>query len=470
VETRRKAALSAGAVGLIGALASLSTPAVAGTAATPARAAIVYVQPDVQRIGHVWDRPPTTAQCEAALQVACYGPAQIQAAYNLQPLYNKHIKGAGVTIVIVDSFGSPTIANDLNVFDRQSGLPAPPSLKIIAPAGAIPHFNPGNSGMAGWAGETTLDVEYAHTIAPDASILLVETPVSETEGVNGFPQIIAAENYVLNHHLGDVISQSFSATEETFTSYGQLAPLRSAYLNAYRRGVTVLSAAGDSGAANARLDGKTFYLHPTTTWPPSDPLVTGIGGTELSLAASGHHVSPDVVWNDTYNVSANKFFSGDAGPNPIAGGGGKSIFFSRPSYQDRVGGVVGDARGVPDISMSAACTGAVDTYQSFGGHPGWFPTCGTSEAAPLFAGIVALADQVAGHPLGLINPALYTMSERHLPGIVPVTSGNNSVTFTQNDQDHTVQGFSAQPGYSLAAGVGTVNGALFVPELARLAG
>jgi subtilase family serine protease len=128
------------------------------------------------------------------------------------------------------------------------------------------------------------------------------------------------------------------------------------------------------------------------------------------------------------------------------------------------------ARGVPDISMSAACDGAVDTYQSFGGQPaGWYPVCGTSEATPLFAGIVALADQVAGHPLGLINPALYLMSEGHLPGIVPVTSGNNTVSFTQNGQDDTMQGFSARPGYSLAAGVGTGNGALFVPELARLA-
>ena len=70
--------------------------------------------------------------------------------------------------------------------------------------------------MVGWAGETTLDVEYAHTVAPGANILLVETPVSETEGVTGFPQIVAAENYVINHNLGDVISQSFSATEETF--------------------------------------------------------------------------------------------------------------------------------------------------------------------------------------------------------------------------------------------------------------
>jgi subtilase family serine protease len=126
---------------------------------------------------------------------------------------------------------------------------------------------------------------------------------------------------------------------------------------------------------------------------------------------------------------------------------------------------------VPDISMSAACNGAIDVYQSFPGEPaGWRAVCGTSEATPLFAGLVALADQVAGHPLGLINPALYEMSALHQPGIVDVTSGNNTVSFTQNGQQDTVQGFSARTGYSLAAGVGTVNGALFVPELASLAG
>ena len=121
--------------------------------------------------------------------------------------------GKGATIVIVDSYGSPTIKNDLSVFDRAYGLPAPPKFRIIQPAGKVPAYDPANSDMVGWAGETTLDVEWAHAVAPGANILLVETPVSETEGMHGFPQIIAAEEYVLNHHLGDVISQSFSATE-----------------------------------------------------------------------------------------------------------------------------------------------------------------------------------------------------------------------------------------------------------------
>jgi subtilase family serine protease len=111
-------------------------------------------------------------------------------------------------------------------------------------------------------------------------------------------------------------------------------------------------------------------------------------------------------------------------------------------------------------------------YQSFKGQPaGWYPTCGTSEATPLFAGVVALADQVAGHPLGLINPALYKMSALgQAAGIVDVTKGSNTVSFPQGGKVHTVTGFSARPGYDLASGVGTVNAARFVPELAHLAG
>ena len=97
--------------------------------------------------------------------------------------------------MIVDSFGSPTIKADLAAFDKQFGYPAPPKFTVIAPAGKIPTFNLDNADMAGWAGETTLDVEYAHALAPGANILLVETPVSETEGVTGFPQIVAAEKY-----------------------------------------------------------------------------------------------------------------------------------------------------------------------------------------------------------------------------------------------------------------------------------
>jgi subtilase family serine protease len=430
----------------------------------------VAVRPGVRHVGRVQASPPTTADCEKAYKVACYEPAQIQQAYHLPALYASGVTGKGTTIVIVDSFGSLTIKHDLSVFDRTFGLPAPPSLTVIQPAGKVPAYDPNNSDMVGWAGETTLDVEYAHTIAPGAKILLVETPVSETESVHGFPQIVTAEEYVIRHHLGDVISQSFSATERTFPSVASVQALRGAYRLAAADHVTVLAASGDSGAADVGLDQSTYYLSPVTSWPDSDPLVTGVGGTQLHFSAQGKPTAP-TVWNDSYNQAANEFAHGNAGPDPLAGGGGTSILFSRPAYQNGVRNVVGGRRGVPDISMSAACNGSVDTYGTYRGAPaGWSPACGTSEATPLFAGIVALADQVAGHPLGLINPALYQLSAAGAPGIVDVTSGNNTVSFSQGGHVRTVRGFAATHGYDLASGVGTVNAAHFVRELAFVAG
>jgi subtilase family serine protease len=235
--------------------------------------------------------------------------------------------------------------------------------------------------------------------------------------------------------------------------------------------VTVLTASGDSGAADDTFSQVTYYLHRVTSWPDSDPLVTGVGGVRLHLNAAGDNVRPPTVWNDTYNVATNRFVDGDAGPNPLAGGGGRSMIFARPRYQNGVRDVVGDHRGVPDISMSAACNGAADVYQSFPGQPaGWYPTCGTSEATPEFAGIVALADQVAGHPLGLVNPYLYQLSARHAPGIVDVVTGDSTVSFRQGGRLHTVLGYRARRGYDLASGVGTVNALEFVRELAQLAG
>ena len=413
--------------------------------------------------------PLSTAQCEATYGFACYGATQIQNAYDLPRLYKNGTTGKGQTIVIVDSFGSPTISHDLDVFDAQYGLPKP-NLTIIQPAGSVPQYKE-NANFEGWAGETTLDVEYAHTVAPGANILLVETPFSENEGTSGFPAIVKAEKYVLDHNLGTVISQSFSATEQTFPSDQALLKLRSAYVEAQAKGVTVLAASGDSGAADTKLDLVTYYTHPVTSWPDSDPLVTGVGGTQLHLGQTAAQRTPDTVWNDTYNTTLQQAFFGNDGPNPLAGGGGKSVVFSRPSYQNSVKSVVGGARGVPDISMSGACNGSVNTYQSFPGQPaGWYPTCGTSEATPLFAGIVALAAQVAGHPIGLINPALYAMSAAHATGIVDVTEGNNTVGFEQGGHDYTVTGATAGPGYDLASGVGTVNGLKFVPQLAAAAG
>jgi subtilase family serine protease len=407
--------------------------------------------------------PPTIASCLARSgnKNACYDPAQLRVAYDLVPLYAAGIQGQHQTIVIVDCYGSPTIAADLATFDKTFRLPAPPSFKIIRPRGPIPTFSPSGKDRVGWALETSLDVEWAHALAPKASILLVETPTDEVEGTSGFPDIVAAEKYVIAKKLGTVISQSFGATEQTFASFKQLSPLRSAFQAAAKAKVTVLGGSGDLGATDFESNAKTIYPYRVTSWPASDPLVTALGGTKLTLNVQGTATTPAVAWNDTYSRNP---------PTPEASGGGRSRFFTRPSYQSSVTSVTGARRGVPDISMSAACSGLVDVYASFpgsGASGGWEPMCGTSEATPLFAAIVALCDQEAGHGLGLINPALYALSSVPSNGLVPVTSGNNTVGFRNGTSTVTVTGFQATAGYNLDTGLGTIDAARFVPALVK---
>lgn len=433
-------AISALAITAIAATGGSTSSAATGAHLTTARAMPASA-------GHVLAQtlafPPDTSYCRTNLGISCYSPLQYRQAYDANPLYAHGITGKGRTIAIVDSYGSPTIANDLHVFDQNYGIADPPSLQVITPVGAPPPFDPTDSTQTGWATETTLDVEYAHAMAPEANILLVETPVAETLGVTGFPEMMAAENYVINHHLADVISQSFGATENTFPSTQSLLNLRSAFLNADRHNVTVLASSGDDGATDPSDLNGDLYSMPVNSWPSSDPLVTSIGGTQLHLDAAGNRIAPDQVWNDGYGAS----------------GGGLSQVFSRPSYQNSVRSVVGNHRGTPDISMSAAVDGAGIIYYSFNpARLGWHLVGGTSEAAPIFAGVVALADQVAKHSLGNIDSALYTLGRLPQTGIVDVTIGDNSFA--------GVTGYPATPGYDLSSGLGTVDLARFVPALA----
>jgi subtilase family serine protease len=449
---------------LLGAGALLAAASAAHTVATSAAPTATAPRPAVT--GHVTRQslafPPDTAWCRANLRHACYRPAQLQRAYGLEPLFAKGLDGRGRTIALVDSFGSPTIAADLHHFDTTFGLPDPPALTVIHPAGAPPAFNPADADMIGWAEETTLDVEWAHVMAPGARLLLVETPVSETEGITGFPEIVRAENHVVDHHLADVISMSFGATEETFPSPAALLGLRSAFRNAAEEGITVLGASGDNGATAERLDQSCCYPARVNSWPSSDPLVTSVGGTRLDLDAAGNRRSPDTAWTDV---------DGDG-----ATGGGVSSIFERPDFQDGVRSVVGAWRGTPDISMNAAIDGAVVFYYSFANpqasRGGWHLVGGTSEATPLFAGVVAIADQAAGHRLGLLNDRLYRLARRQRSGIVDVVGGNNSLTFcqaacaTRAPVMVTVEGYDSVAGFDLATGLGTVDAALLVRALA----
>jgi len=400
--------------------------------------------------------PFSDAQCEATFQISCYVPDQVEAAYHLPALYGRGISGKGRTIVVVDAFGSPTIADDLLAFDQYLGLGTPP-LRIVK-VGHVPAFDSGNADMTGWAGETTLDVEYAHAGAPGAKIVLVEVAEDDLQ------HLALAVRYAIQHKLGDVISLSWGEPEQALgrefvRSYSSI------FSQAASSHITIVASSGDSGASGQDENGN-YYHHPVVIWPATSPFVTAVGGTKLNLNAGGARNGLDTAWNDTYSTAVNDFFFGNDGPNPLATGGGKSAYYGRPGYQNGVRNVTGNQRGIPDISMSASCSVAVNVFETYtGGQGGWTASCGTSESAPMFAAVIALADQVAGHPLGLINPALYALAAGHARGVVPVASGNNTVSFPGGG----VHGYSVRHGYNLVTGLGTVNGQYLVPELARSA-
>ncbi|MGK4584329.1 S53 family peptidase [Kitasatospora sp. HPMI-4] len=437
------------ALALFAAGAAALTTGVAGGGRAATAPAGVHVRPaSTGRISLTGLGAPTaTSACVSKTGLRCYSPLQYRTAYHLGPLYREGITGKGRTIVIVDSFGSPTVQHDLEAFDKQWGLPD--TRVEVVKWGNVPPFDPANRDHLAWAGETTLDVQYAHAIAPDAHILLVETPVAETEGMTGLPEMMDAEKALIDSGRADVISQSFSATENTFPGFdkgdfGSLTGLRYAFRAAAEHNVTVLAASGDNGATDS-TDTSGLYPYRVNSWPSSDPLVTSVGGTQLTLDDSGDRTAPDRVWHDKYGAS----------------GGGVSAVFPRPSYQAKVAKVTGGHRGTPDISMSAAVDGAAWTYESYDPtQVGWHLTGGTSEATPIFAGIVALADQLAGHRLGQLNPRLYALGRlpAEASGITDVTVGDNSWG--------GVSGYSARPGYNLASGLGTIDGARFVHALA----
>jgi subtilase family serine protease len=302
-----------------------------------------------------------------------------------------------------------------------------------------------------WASETALDLEAAHTMAPGARLVLIETGTDETTGTTGLPQMMDALSAVVARERIDVVDLSFAVAEQNFPDqsgtagdYGLLYGLRYGLRAAAERGVSLLASTGDWGATGPALDGTDTYPFPTVSWPSSDPLVTAVGGTTLYLDAAGDRTSPDTAWTDL-----------PAGNG--AGGGGLSAAFARPPYQNGVSAVVGARRGLPDISMNASCRSLMLTYSTYRvtGQAGWNVVCGTSEASPLLAGLVADAAGLAHRPLGDIDGALYRLTARpagaSAAGIADVTAGCNT--------DLGVTGYCAGLGYDPVTGIGTVEDA-----------
>jgi subtilase family serine protease len=433
--------------------------------------------------------PPTEASCFARGR-RCFNPTSMHNSYDLQPLYDLGLTGKGQTIAIVDSFGSATIRSDLNNFNTQFGLPhlcgeanvtctpGMATFDILSLQGSPPATPPpatsqgtGQEAHNLWALEVALDVEWAHTIAPGANILLVTTPTAETLGVQGFPQMMAAEQFVIDHHLASVISQSFGAAEESFASFQSLQNLRDAFKAAQAAGITVLASSGDNGTANIKKEpvpNPAVIPFPTVIWPASDPLVTSVGGTYLCTEpTTGLTV-------DNVDPPGNCQPAKPTLPPPgrevgwIAAGGGFSHVFGVPSFQASLPAgstAISGGRGVPDVGYQASSRTGVLVYDTdeIGGG-GWFTVGGTSSGSPQWAGIVAIADQKnGGKPLGYINPALYKIGAdpaRYANDFFDIKTGNNQL-------DASVPGFNATTGWDPVTGLGTPDAANLVPDLVK---
>ena len=232
------AVLSTAVVGSAAALGS--TPGQVSSASDPGTL-IVHPVADHIRAGFMAPVPFSDAQCEATFQIDCFVPDQVEAAYNLPALYNRGITGRGRTIVVVDAFGSPTIADDLLQFDQSQGLGiGTPSLRIVK-VGNVPAFDSGNADMIGWANETTLDVEYSHAGAPAAKIVLVEVAKEDLQ------HLALGVRYAVQHKLGDVISLSWGEPEQAL-GRKLVSSDSSIFSQAARSHITIVASSGDSGA------------------------------------------------------------------------------------------------------------------------------------------------------------------------------------------------------------------------------
>jgi subtilase family serine protease len=374
--------------------------------------------------------------------LSCYDPKLIRQAYNIPSAYN----GAGQTIIVVDAYGDPTIEQDLANFDALFGLPAPPSFTIYKGSNTQ---TAGIHDAAGWAVETALDIEWAHAVAPAAKLVLVEAPSSSGAAIS------SAEKNVIPSYPGAIISQSFGLQESAINAGANNTQVKQMHANyeLFRSlGDTIIASAGDFGASNLTNVNSPQY-------PASDPLVTGVGGTQglpyplgLCPSATPAQAAADLcsyggeqTWNEQ-----------DFG---AATGGASSLIWAAPSYQQGVTGL--SVRGVPDVAYNAAINGGVLVVQG----ENVFLVGGTSCGSPQWAGIFALVNQARGLSgragIGVPNTALYGVykSARYASDFHDITVGNNTVAGAP------LAGFSAGQGYDLTTGIGTPNVANLIVDL-----
>jgi subtilase family serine protease len=398
--------------------------------------------------------------CFDEAPVRCFTPQRLRTAYAITPLLRRGIDGRGRTVAIIDGVptasSTPPITNihkDLAAFDARYGL-AGPQLQVIAP------FDRGvNTSLA--INEEVIDVEMVHTIAPRAKIVVVLVRPHGSTFAQQFGAFRRALRYAAARAA--VVSLSYSWGERCFAP-SLRASTHAVLEQARSRHVTMVESSGDYGVIGKPcvINGSQTRFIPVkqTEYPAADPLMLAAGGTRLTARPSGAY-QHEVAWN-----RAAEPHEGPKLAHSEASGGGFSAVFKRPAYQLGVPGTA-RGRGVPDISADASKTTGLALIKVINGQPVVARASGTSAAAPLWAGLAALADQYAGRRLGFLNPSIYAIARgrSYHRAFHDITGGNNTMVFNR-----TFTGYRAGPGWDPVTGWGSPNAAALVPLLAGRAG
>ena len=503
------AAVTAAALALVAASAG---PAVAAPTAQLGSNTIEAPGGPVQLRSEWLSQGPGWSGCTAAGgNLHCYTPSDIRQAYGVDQLPEM---GEGQTIVLVDSYGDPRAADELQTFHDAFFPTLPdPSFEQVFPLGnpQLENGNPNANGQsgpgsaAGWAVEAALDVQWAYAIAPKAHIVLLAVPPAETLGVQGFPNIFKAIGQAIDAYpAGTVFSMSLAAAEQTFggAAATQTARFDQVFQKGIAKGDSFFGASGDFGTANQSKQQKDTRLFPfpTSEWPSSSPYVTSVGGTQLQFGwtwspqsdvafnadgsfnhpyfnaanAPGSSSTTNVVWNESWL--------------PAATGGGPSVIYPLPSWQSAVQSVIGgDHRGLPDVSWNAAVNGAVLVdLQSFlpADQQGFYLVGGTSAATPQVAALSALANErresQANSPLGNVGQRLYSLGSGAFTDVVPVHQGaagvisgnlDSNTMFSYNGDGNpvtvgSIPGWPTLAGWDMTTGFGTPWAPSYVAALA----
>jgi len=369
--------------------------------------------------------------------IQCYSPGQYRVAYGVAPLLRRGITGRGETVVMPELANKPgpnftDIRKDLAAFDKKFGLPVAKLTVTTTLAGARAPYVAGT--------EEVEDTEIVHAIAPGAALDVVLVPANATASSANFTAAVTGLIHTAITQNAAVVSISGSHGERLFTP-AEVARIHAVLQQAAGRHVTVVASSGDTGVISDNGPPVQVSL------PASDPLVLGAGGTALDASTVTGAYYGEMAWNADTSASA----------------GGYSVLFGRPAYQDGVARI-GRMRGVPDVAADADSSTAMALTFTGGVL---YPAQGTSAATPLWAAVIALADQDAGHHLGFANPAVYAIarSPAYHRAFHDVVTGDNSVFWPTR----LFTGYQAGPGWDPVTGWGSPNVHILVPLLAHAA-